>query len=83
MECCPKLVSSPDPNETNPKQGQIQDFQKGGGGHILIERAISYHFSQKGCITCVHHRYTWSSAPRRAGNSLGTRLYRIMVGVAT
>ena len=28
-------------------QGRIQDFQK-GGGHTLIERAISYHFSQKG-----------------------------------
>ena len=31
-------------------QGRIQDFQKGGGGHTLIERAISYHFSQKGCM---------------------------------
>ena len=30
-------------------QGRIQDFQK-GGGHTLIERAISYHFSQKGCM---------------------------------
>ena len=27
-------------------------FSEEGGGHTLIEKAISYHFSQKGCM-CV------------------------------
>ena len=55
------------------------------GGHTLIERAISYHFSQKGCmymrtpqVHVVIHATPCRAVPCRAGNSLGTgRNYRI------
>ena len=61
-------------------QGRIQDFQK--GGHTLIERAISYHLSQKGCmyVGAPQAHVVIRAAPCRAGNSQGTRT---MVGVPT
>ena len=65
-------------------QGRIQDFQTGGGGggggggHTQIDRAISYHFSQKG-----YHVRACTTGTRGHPRRAVPGLCRIMVGVAT